>query len=52
MIERRDFLKTAIAGAAGWMLAPSLFDEQAWADVPALHVPAMIGADGLGRFPL
>ena len=41
MIERRDFLKTAIAGAAGWILAPSFFDEQAWADVPAT-----IGADG------
>ncbi|HVC90490.1 MAG TPA: hypothetical protein VND66_07705 [Acidobacteriaceae bacterium] len=41
MIERRDFLKTAIAGAAGWMLAPSLFDEQALADAPAT-----IGADG------
>lgn len=41
MIERRDFLKTAITGAAGWILAPTLFGEQGFADVPAT-----IGADG------
>ena len=35
MIERRDFLKTAVTGTAGWMLASTLVDEQAFADDPA-----------------
>jgi hypothetical protein len=35
MIERRNFLKAAITGAAWWMLAPTLFDGKTFADVPA-----------------
>jgi len=41
MVERRDFLKVAASGTAGWMLASTLFDEQAFADGPAT-----ISADG------
>jgi hypothetical protein len=35
MIERRSFLKATIVGAAGLMVAPTLLDEQAFADAPA-----------------
>jgi hypothetical protein len=35
MVERRDFLRTTITGAAAWMLAPALFSEHAFADNPA-----------------
>jgi len=35
MIERREFLKKAVNGTAGWMLASTLVDERAIADDPA-----------------
>jgi hypothetical protein len=40
---RREFLKSAITGAATWMLVPSLFEDVAHADDQAA-----IGAGGLG----
>ncbi len=41
MIERRDFLKTAVAGAVGYALASAHFDQLAIADTPVI-----ISADG------
>ncbi len=43
MSGRREFLKSTVAGAAAWMLAPSLFEDVARADDQAA-----IGAGGLG----
>lgn len=34
MIERREFLKTAVAGTAAYVLASSLLDKQSFADAP------------------
>ncbi len=34
MDGRRDFLKSALTGAAAWMLAPALFEQKAFADDP------------------
>jgi hypothetical protein len=43
VIERREFIKTAVAGAAGCVLAPSFFDEPSLAEPPS-----PISEDGFG----